>query len=106
MSHINIKTIEYNGRQIPITADDTGNVWVGDRNASKPVTVDGLTFVWASKKDGLPSGAKIALNQPQVFAVEQHAKEHRDACHANAKKARDFDNVINEGGEGYNPYRQ
>lgn len=105
MNRINVRTIEFKGKKIEVTADETGVVWIGDRQTSRPITAQGLTFVWGSERDGLPKGVKVALDAQAVAKIDDHSSAHRAEVAALAKKARDYDNTFNEGGEGFNPYR-
>lgn len=100
-----LRTIEYNGTKIFISCDNTGSIFVNDRRASRPIITDGLNFVWGSEKDGLPPNTKIALSDEIVMQVEALAKDYNQMLKDIRKKEIDYDNLYNDGGEGYNPYR-
>ena len=78
-----------------------------------PATIAG--WVWANNKR-LPKGSKIGFTAAELAAAYAAAKEALDALEAlsnanlaarkaRAAKERAFDNLYNEGGEGYNPHR-
>tara|TARA_R110002049_G_scaffold150985_3_gene314431 strand:- start:367 stop:681 length:315 start_codon:yes stop_codon:yes gene_type:complete len=104
MSKITLRTIE--AKNLTISADKTGCVWVNGRNAGQPVKHDGLVFVWGSKDDGLPVGSKIALTAEHMSMIAAHSAAYIAERKEQARKEREYDLSHNEGGAGFNPFRQ
>ncbi|CAA0317162.1 hypothetical protein [Klebsiella oxytoca] len=51
------------------------------------------------------SGVKVTLVPDQAVAAAAEARRVAKAPNSQAAMARHFDDVVNEGGEGFNPYR-
>lgn len=102
MNHIEIRKIA--AHNIVVTADETGTVYINGERTSEPVTTGGESFVWAPKQAGLPPGTKIALTDTHLAAIKKHGADFKAAQQARAKLAREYNDVHNEGGEGFNPY--
>lgn len=95
-------------RNIVVTADETGLVYVNGHATSQPIVRDGLTFVWAPSAIGAPKGTRISLPVEAVAMIDAHAAAFRErsmqAWAKRQKQVRDYGNLQNEGGEGYNPH--
>lgn len=116
-----IRTIEYNGRKIEITATDTGMLVIGGDTSRAATLIERpdllpagkVAFIWAGSACGLPPHTKIAFTAPEVALIKQTASAYlakvaqANAEHAErARKEREWDDIHNEGGDGYNPYRR
>lgn len=90
-------------RGITVTADATGTVYVNDIATTTPITAQGLTFVWAPDSV-IPGGVKISLPAAALALIDKHSAEFRAAVAAQTARARKYNALFNEGGEGFNPY--
>lgn len=102
---ITIREFDLDGRKITVSADETGVVYVDGMRTSRPVGDSKCMFVWAPLHLPLPPDAKIALQPAHIDAIEAHSAPHRAKVRELARKEREYDNLFNEGGEGFNPYR-
>jgi hypothetical protein len=88
MTTITIRTIDYKGQHIAVTADSTGLAFVGAqqtnivRDAQKLLPAGKVAFLWASEKAGLPPHTKIALTQAELNAYDAHCAAHVAAMKA------------------------
>ena len=101
-----IKAIENKG--YIVKAEE--NMWLGKLNEECPVVYNimapNYTTVYGASGVAPESLAMWADSLPELNAPSSKATTHNAGNEAErASKEREWDNLYNEGGEGYNPYR-
>jgi len=98
-----LRVIDHKLGKIVVTMDSQGGVFLNGEKRNVCKDSSGLVFVWSNSIFGIKN-AKIALEQKHIDMIDSATLEKRQQAAEYAKKAREWNNANNEGGEGYNPY--
>lgn len=99
----NGKTLETKGYIVYVDGD--WQVSAQPKRLPNPVKKDGETYTCRIGKYGFTDTEISIIDQEQRESLAALERE-RQAELAKERKAKKYDNVYNEGGEGYNPHRK